>query len=82
MSLLAQFIFSILRSTDVSEARATFNVFRDKIPPMLEIDPNLCTLGALQQVSDSMRKNPSYSLSHLAVELDFRKVMAEKSVLE
>ena len=66
----------------MSEARATFNVFRDKIPPMLEIDPNLCTLGALQQVSDSMRKNPSYSLSHLAVELDFRKVMAEKSVLE
>ena len=78
----AKLIFSILRSTDVSEARATFNLFRDKIPPILEIDPNLCTLGILQQISDSMRKNPTYSLSHLAVELDLRKVMASDSVLE
>ena len=66
----------------MSEARATFNLFRDKIPPMLEIDPNLCTLGSLQQVSDSMRKNPTYSLSHLAVELDMRKVMSNESTLQ
>ena len=66
----------------MSEARATFNLFRDKIPPMLEIDPNLCTLGCLQQVSDSLRKNPTYSLSHLAVELDLRKVMSNESTLQ
>ena len=66
----------------MSEARATFNLFRDKIPPMLEIDPNLCTLGSLQQVSDSMRKNPTYSLSHLAVDLDLREVMANESTLQ
>ena len=73
--------FSILRSTDESEARSAFNLFRNKIPPILEIDPNLCTLGVLQQISDSMRKNPTYSLSHLAVELDLRKVMPHESAL-
>ena len=65
----------------MSEARAAFNLFRDKIPPMLEIDPNLCTQATLQQVSDSLRKNPTCSLFHLAVELDLRKVVASETVL-
>jgi hypothetical protein len=48
---------------------------------MLEIDPNLCTLAMLQSVCDSLRKSPSYSLAHLAVEMDFRKIMPHDTAL-
>ena len=69
-----------MRTQSIDEARATFNALKDKIPPMLETNPSLCTATTLQAVCDALRKNPSFSLGHLAVELDLKDLLASPQV--
>ena len=74
-------ISSLLRTNDLNEARSTFDNFKLKLPPLFDLDPDLCTQPMLQLLCDALRKTPSLSLAHLAVMFDLKKVAANKDVL-
>ena len=74
------FSFSLFRTTDLGECRQRFTTLKAILPILLSIDPDVCTQAYLQLMCDALRNNPSYTLAHLAVELDLKNVVTSSLV--
>lgn len=73
---------SLVRSPDVEQTRQLFLVYKEKIPPLMLMDPYLCNQDVLQKVTDALRENDSLTLMHLAISFDLRSVVSLEEVVK
>ncbi|XP_023312464.1 85/88 kDa calcium-independent phospholipase A2 isoform X3 [Anoplophora glabripennis] len=59
-------IFSLYRTTDLSEAEIRFITLKDKLPVFIEVAKEMCNIHGLQKICDTLSEHPSWSLAHLA----------------
>lgn len=58
--------FSLFRSDSIEEAETRFLVYKDKVPLIVQISREMCTVAKLQKLCEVLVEHPSWTLAHLA----------------
>lgn len=61
--------YSLFRADNLDVARMRFTVYKDKIPPLVQICKELCSVVKIQKLCDTLSNYPSWTLAHLAAHL-------------
>ncbi|XP_063980482.1 85/88 kDa calcium-independent phospholipase A2 [Diachasmimorpha longicaudata] len=61
--------YSLFRANNLEVVQARFTVYQDKIPPLLEICQELCTVQRIQRICDTLSNHSDWTLAHLAAYL-------------
>ncbi|XP_044016544.1 85/88 kDa calcium-independent phospholipase A2 [Aphidius gifuensis] len=61
--------YSLFRADNLEVAEMRFTVYKDKIPILVQSCKELCTVGKIQRLCDTLSQYPSWSVAHIAVYL-------------
>ncbi|XP_015588619.1 85/88 kDa calcium-independent phospholipase A2 [Cephus cinctus] len=61
--------YSLYRTSDVYEAENRFIIYKDKIPILIEISQEICNVGKIQKLCDTLSEHPTWTLAHVAAHL-------------
>ena len=66
----------------MEHVRELFLIYKEKIPLLLIMDPNLCNQDVLQKVTEALRVNNSLTLMHLAIMFDLKTVVSHTETMK
>ncbi|KZC05683.1 PREDICTED: 85/88 kDa calcium-independent phospholipase A2 [Dufourea novaeangliae] len=58
--------YSLYRSEDKQQAEQHFIVYKDKVPVLVQICKEMCSVGKIQKICDTLVEHPTWTLAHLA----------------
>ncbi|XP_076161637.1 85/88 kDa calcium-independent phospholipase A2-like [Ptiloglossa arizonensis] len=61
--------YSLYRSDDKEQAEIHFLMYKDKVPLLIQICREICNVGKIQKLCDTLVQNPTWTLAHLAAHL-------------
>ncbi|KAK0161672.1 hypothetical protein PV327_008091 [Microctonus hyperodae] len=73
--------FSLFRADNLEVAEMRFTVYKDKIPILIQICRELCTVTKIQRLCDTLSNYPSWPLPHLAAHLILSDAFRDPIVL-
>ncbi|KAL1451791.1 hypothetical protein WDU94_006137 [Cyamophila willieti] len=73
--------FSLHRTPDILEAEETFAVMKTKIPTMVKISKETCSIYGLQKLVDLLKEHPAWSIAHIVVQLNLTDCLNSTEVL-
>lgn len=58
--------YSLFRSPNNEQAETRFLIYKDKVPLLVQISREMCTVAKIQKLCDVLVEHPSWTLAHLA----------------
>lgn len=58
--------YSLYRSEDREAVEKHFNMYKDKVPVLVQICQQMCNVGKIQKLCDILVEHPTWTLAHLA----------------
>ncbi|KAL0102550.1 hypothetical protein PUN28_018087 [Cardiocondyla obscurior] len=58
--------FSLYRSENIEDAETRFVIYKDKVSILVQIAREMCNVGKLQKLCDTLVEHPTWTLAHLA----------------
>ncbi|KAI5720122.1 hypothetical protein M8J77_002180 [Diaphorina citri] len=72
--------FSLFRTPNLLEAEETFAVMKHKIPVLVKISREMCSLYGLQKLVDVLKEHPAWTIAHIAVQLNLTDALGTTEV--
>lgn len=74
--------FSLFRTPNLLHAEETFAVMKTKIPVLVKISREMCSLYGLQKLVDLLKEHPAWSIAHIAVQLNLTDCLNSAEVFQ
>ncbi|XP_076756311.1 calcium-independent phospholipase A2 VIA [Xylocopa sonorina] len=72
--------YSLYRSDNKQEVESHFLVYKDKVPVLVQICHEMCNVGKMQKLCDTLVKHPTWTLAHLAAHFALHNAFAHAVV--
>ncbi|XP_048506119.1 85/88 kDa calcium-independent phospholipase A2 [Athalia rosae] len=61
--------YSLFRSETIEPAEHRFNIYKDKVPVLVQISKELCNTNGIRRLCDILIDHPTWTLAHVAAHL-------------